>query len=128
MDTTVATDGGRYDVAVVARRREAVYWRERPRDVRRCSWFHRCTTETRFRPYDENTAFLLEEEYKAAVTSATWNRRVQLNDGEHVVLYGPSSMAHFLAAMPVPDGWDAATVRASYQRFPVLLSNLRGEA
>ena len=59
-DTKVATDGGRYDVEVLRRRRIAVYWEEDTSEVRRCSWFVKGSLDSRYVPYDENIATLLE--------------------------------------------------------------------
>ena len=62
-EAIVATDGGRYDVDVGRRSRQAIYWEEAPSSVRRCSWFFKGSLETRYTPYDEEMAEKLEEEY-----------------------------------------------------------------
>lgn len=106
----MATDGGRYDVNIIERRRFAVYWEEEPKEVRRCSWFYKSTLESRFRPYDENTAYSLELEYKTAVQTNSWKKKIEVNAGEYIVLYGPNSMAHFPIPSPSPDSWEATPV------------------
>lgn len=109
--TVVPTDGGRYDVNITNRIRTAVYWEEKPKKVMRCSWFYKSTIESRLHPYDENTAYNLEEEYKKAVTTNTWNRRLDLPTGDYIIMYGPSSMALFQCTPQMPEGWDAEMVR-----------------
>lgn len=56
----MATDGGRYDVEVLRRRRIAVYWQEESSEVRRCSWFVKGSMDVRYIPYEENIATMLE--------------------------------------------------------------------
>lgn len=56
----MATDGGRYDVEVLRRRRTAVYWQEESSEVRRCSWFVKGSMDVRYVPYEENIATMLE--------------------------------------------------------------------
>ncbi|KAK6635829.1 hypothetical protein RUM44_001083 [Polyplax serrata] len=108
-DTVVQTDGGRYDVNVSRRIRTAAYWEEKPKTVMRCSWFYKSTTESRLHPYDENTAFNLEEEYKKSVQTNNWNRKVDLPSGDHVIMYGPNSIALFPSRLQTPEGWEAET-------------------
>ena len=56
----VSTDGGRYDVNVVERRRYSIYWEEEPKLVRRCSWFYKREGDNRYVPYEEDFAAKLE--------------------------------------------------------------------
>lgn len=56
----MATDGGRYDVDLHARKRSSMYWAEPESQVRRCSWFNKGEVERWYLPYDELTAFHLE--------------------------------------------------------------------
>ncbi|XP_072946845.1 uncharacterized protein PAPLA1 isoform X1 [Epargyreus clarus] len=95
-NTLVPTDGGRYDVNVVARQRIAVYWPDKPTNVRRCSWFYKGTTDARYVPYTEQVAEKLEEEYRHGVTTGEWHRRLSLPNNEMVVMHGPAVMVHFL--------------------------------
>ncbi|CAH0731110.1 unnamed protein product, partial [Brenthis ino] len=96
-NTLVATDGGRFDVNVMARRRTAVYWTEKPTNVMRCSWFYKGTSiDPRYIPYSEELAEKLEEEYRHGVTTGEWHRRLMLNNNEMVVMHGPSVMVHFV--------------------------------
>lgn len=45
---------------VLRRKRIAVYWEEEASEVRRCSWFVKGSLDSRYVPYDENIATLLE--------------------------------------------------------------------
>lgn len=56
----VRTDGGRYDVQLYDRQRNAVYWEEEPTEVRRCTWFYKGDTDSRFIPYSEDFSDKLE--------------------------------------------------------------------
>lgn len=56
----VRTDGGRYDVQLYDRVRTAVFWEEEPTEVRRCSWFYKGDTDSRFIPYSEEFSEKLE--------------------------------------------------------------------
>ncbi|CAG9790559.1 unnamed protein product [Diatraea saccharalis] len=92
--TVVATDGGRFDVNIVGRLRTAVYWAEKPTNVRRCSWFYKGTTDARYVPYTEAIAEKLEEEYRRGITSGQWHRRLVLPSNSLVVMHGPAVMVH----------------------------------
>lgn len=56
----VSTDGARYDVQLYDRTRTAVYWEEEPTEVRRCTWFYKGDTDSRFIPYSEDFSDKLE--------------------------------------------------------------------
>ena len=56
----VSTDGGRYDVEIGRRLRQAVYWEEEPVVIQRCSWFYKREGDNRYVPYDEAQAGRLE--------------------------------------------------------------------
>lgn len=56
----VRTDGGRYDVQLYDRMRSAVYWEEENTEVRRCTWFYKGDTDSRFIPYSEEFSDKLE--------------------------------------------------------------------
>ncbi|XP_063630960.1 uncharacterized protein LOC134802307 isoform X2 [Cydia splendana] len=94
--TLVPTDGGRYDVNVIGRLRIAVYWTDKPTNVRRCSWFYKGTTDARYVPYTEAVAEKLEVEYRHGITTGEWHRRLVLPNNELVVMHGPAVMVHFL--------------------------------
>ncbi|KAK9304382.1 hypothetical protein QLX08_004179 [Tetragonisca angustula] len=98
-ETTVATDGGRYDVDILHRQRSPVYWTGESTEVRRCSWFFKGPTESKYVPYDESTAAKLEEEYKQACLSNNWNRRIDLNNGEYIVFHSATVQVHYLTAV-----------------------------
>ncbi|XP_018322614.1 phospholipase DDHD2 isoform X4 [Agrilus planipennis] len=99
-DKVVATDGGRYDVNILRRERYAVYWESSPTEVRRCSWFFKRATETHFVPYEENIATMLEEEYKTAYESNSWNKKVNLPNGDILVLHGPDMIVFLDPTQP----------------------------
>ncbi|XP_076245833.1 uncharacterized protein LOC143186201 isoform X2 [Calliopsis andreniformis] len=94
-ETRVATDGGRYDVDILRRQRSPVYWSGPSTEVRRCSWFYKGPTESRYVPYDESTAARLEEEYKQAWLSNNWNRRIDFNNGEYVIFHSATVQVHY---------------------------------
>ncbi|CAH0388447.1 unnamed protein product [Bemisia tabaci] len=94
VDTKVPTDGGRYDVEILRRQRVAVFWKEEPTEVRRCSWFSKGPTESRQMPYEENIATLLEEEYKQAVLTNSWSRRITLPNEDEIVIHSPTAIVH----------------------------------
>lgn len=104
IDTEVPTDGGRYDVNILRRQRNAVYWEEAPTEVRRCSWFYKNNADKRYVPYDENVATRLEEEYKLSYTQNEWQRRVEFSNGEAVVFHSANAMVHYLSSAS-PDAW-----------------------
>lgn len=64
---TITTDGGRFDVDIPARTRTPVYWKGEANEVRRCSWFYK--VDSRFIPYEEGIADLLEHEYQEGIFS-----------------------------------------------------------
>ncbi|XP_012539390.1 uncharacterized protein LOC105838396 isoform X2 [Monomorium pharaonis] len=97
-ETTVATDGGRYDVDILRRQRVPVYWTGKSTEVRRCSWFFKGAAEARFVPYNETTAAKLEDEYKLACLSNSWNRKIDLNNGEYIMFHSATVQAHYLPA------------------------------
>ncbi|XP_037936415.1 mucin-4-like [Teleopsis dalmanni] len=90
----VAVEGGRYDVNISARSKVPVYWEGDPIEVRRCSWFYKAT-DSNYIPYDEETAELLEKEYKQAAESGVWHRKIVITGGELVVFHGPTVIVHF---------------------------------
>ncbi|XP_015173900.1 PREDICTED: uncharacterized protein LOC107065090 isoform X2 [Polistes dominula] len=95
-ETTVATDGGRYDVDILRRRRSPVYWSGPSTEVRRCSWFYKGPSESKYIPYDESIAAKLEEEFKHACITSSWNRRIDLNNGEYIIFHSETVHVHYL--------------------------------
>ncbi|XP_043664464.1 SEC23-interacting protein-like isoform X2 [Vespula pensylvanica] len=95
-ETTVATDGGRYDVDILRRQRSPVYWTGPSTEVRRCSWFYKGASESRYIPYEESIAAKLEEEYKHACITLSWNRRIDLNNGEYIIFHSANVQVHYL--------------------------------
>lgn len=99
---TITTDGGRFDVDIPTRTRSPVYWTGESNQVRRCSWFYK--VDSRFIPYEEGIADLLEHEYLEAVATADWHRRVELPNGEQVVFHDENVIVHF-QQKATPDSW-----------------------
>ena len=97
-ETTVATDGGRYDVDILRRERSPVYWTGKPTEVRRSSWFYKGSTESRYIPYEESISARLEEEYKEACRTDNWNRRIELNNGEYIIFHSSIVQVHYVPA------------------------------
>ncbi|TRZ04002.1 hypothetical protein DNTS_001157 [Danionella cerebrum] len=100
----VCTDGGRYDVQLYDRLRTAVYWEEEPTEVRRCTWFYKGDSDSRFIPYSEEFSDKLEVEYKKAVTTNQWHRRLEFPSGETIVMHNPKVIVQFQPSA-VPDEW-----------------------
>lgn len=94
-------------MSVRERKMTPVYWKGATQDVRRCSWFYK-NVDSRFVPYEEEVAELLEREYKEAATSGEWHRRVVLPNGETVVFHGASVIVHFLQTQN-PDSWGGSS-------------------
>lgn len=95
-ETIVATDGGRYDVDILRRLRTPVYWSGTPNEVRRCSWFYKGPAESRYVPYEEGIAARLEEEYQQACTTDSWNKRIELSNGEYIIFHSATVQVHYL--------------------------------
>ncbi|KAM5272526.1 SEC23-interacting protein isoform 5-T5 [Ctenodactylus gundi] len=100
----LGTDGGRYDVYLYDRVRKAVYWEEEPTEVRRCTWFYKGDADSRFIPYTEDFSEKLEAEYKKAVTTHQWHRRLEFPGGETIVMHNPKVIVQFQPSS-VPDEW-----------------------
>ncbi|XP_056646914.1 phospholipase DDHD2 isoform X4 [Diorhabda sublineata] len=107
-DKVIATDGGRYDVNILRRQRHPVYWKGTPNEVRRCSWFHKNSTDGRLIPYEENISTMLEEEYRSAFETNNWHRTIELSRGESIVFHGPDVMVLFSPSQ-TPDSWSQTT-------------------
>ncbi|XP_038613532.1 SEC23-interacting protein [Tachyglossus aculeatus] len=100
----LSTDGGRYDVYLYDRMRKAVYWEEEHSEVRRCTWFYKGDTESRFIPYTEEFSEKLEAEYKKAITTNQWHRRLEFPNGETIVMHNPKVIVQFQPSA-MPDEW-----------------------
>uniref|UniRef100_A0A8B9B948 SEC23-interacting protein n=1 Tax=Anser brachyrhynchus TaxID=132585 RepID=A0A8B9B948_9AVES len=100
----LSTDGGRYDVYLYDRMRKAVYWDEEPSEVRRCMWFYKGDKDSRFIPYTEDFSDKLEAEYKRAVTTNQWHRRLEFPNGETIVMHNPKVIVQFQPSA-TPDEW-----------------------
>uniref|UniRef100_A0A8C2ZIQ5 DDHD domain containing 2 n=1 Tax=Cyclopterus lumpus TaxID=8103 RepID=A0A8C2ZIQ5_CYCLU len=91
----VAVDGERYDVHVKERKRYAVYWEQGPTEVRRCTWFYKGDKDTRFMPYPEDISKSLEEAYMIAVTLDEWKTKLELPNGETIILHNPKLIMQY---------------------------------
>uniref|UniRef100_A0A7N6B1N8 SEC23 interacting protein n=1 Tax=Anabas testudineus TaxID=64144 RepID=A0A7N6B1N8_ANATE len=100
----IRTDGGRYDVQLYDRMRTAVYWEEEPTEVQRCTWFYKGDTDSRFTPYSEEFSDKLEAEYKKAVSTNQWHRRLEFPSGETIVMHNPKVIVQFQPSS-MPDEW-----------------------
>uniref|UniRef100_A0A673B841 SEC23 interacting protein n=1 Tax=Sphaeramia orbicularis TaxID=375764 RepID=A0A673B841_9TELE len=101
----VRTDGGRYDVQLYDdRQRTAVFWEEEPTEVRRCTWFYKGDNDSRFIPYSEEFSDKLEAEYKRAVSTNQWHRRLEFPSGETIVMHNPKVIVQFQPSS-IPDEW-----------------------
>lgn len=112
-ETVVATDGNRYDVNVLRRERYAVYWEATPSEVRRCSWFNKTNIDSKFIPYEENVATLLEEEYRIAFERNEWNRFVTIPNSETVLFQGPDTLVR-LPPNPAIDNWGGTSASPAH--------------
>lgn len=104
----VAVEGGRYDVNISERTKTPVYWESTPIEVRRCSWFFK-GTDSKMVPYEESIADLLENEYKQAVESGEWHKKIVLSMNEQVTFHGPTVIVHFQQQQS-SDAWGGTTV------------------
>uniref|UniRef100_A0A4W5PJH7 SEC23 interacting protein n=1 Tax=Hucho hucho TaxID=62062 RepID=A0A4W5PJH7_9TELE len=100
----VCTDGGRYDVQLYDRIRTAVFWEEEPTEVQRCTWFYKGDSDSRFIPYSEEFSEKLEGEYKKAVSTNQWHRRLEFPSGETIVMHNPKVIVQFQPS-DMPDEW-----------------------
>ncbi|KAJ3610238.1 hypothetical protein NHX12_022332 [Muraenolepis orangiensis] len=100
----VRTDGGRYDVQLYDRLRTAVFWEEEETEVRRCTWFYKGDSDSRFVPYSEEFSDKLEAEYKKAVSTNQWHRRLEFPSGETIVMHNPKVIVQFQPSA-MPDEW-----------------------
>ncbi|XP_061140387.1 SEC23-interacting protein isoform X1 [Syngnathus typhle] len=100
----VRTDGGRFDVHLYDRTRSAVYWEEEDSEVRRCTWFYKGDTDSRFTPYSEEFSDKLEAEYKKAVSTNQWHRKLEFPSGETIVMHNPKVIVQFQSSS-MPDEW-----------------------
>ncbi|KPU73583.1 uncharacterized protein Dana_GF14409, isoform B [Drosophila ananassae] len=103
----VPVEGGRYDVNIKERTKTPVYWEGKAIEVRRCSWFYK-GVDSKYVPYTEDTAALLESEYQRSAETGEWHQKIMLANGEQVVFHGPTVIVHFLPQQN-GDTWGAST-------------------
>uniref|UniRef100_A0A1I8PDN0 DDHD domain-containing protein n=1 Tax=Stomoxys calcitrans TaxID=35570 RepID=A0A1I8PDN0_STOCA len=118
----VAVEGGRYDVNISERLKRSVYWDSEPIEVRRCSWFYKAV-DSKYIPYEESTADVLEAEYKQAAESGVWHKTIILGMGEQVVFHGPTVIVHFQQQQN-QDAWGGTTVSQTTTRPRVVKRDL----
>ncbi|XP_061395506.1 SEC23-interacting protein-like [Musca vetustissima] len=87
--------------------KRSVYWESEPIEVRRCSWFYKAV-DSKYIPYEESTADVLEAEYKQAAESGVWHKTIILGMGEQVVFHGPTVIVHFQQQQN-QDAWGGTT-------------------
>ncbi|XP_041449849.1 mucin-17 isoform X2 [Drosophila obscura] len=102
----VPVEGGRYDVNIKERTKTPIYWEGKGIEVRRCSWFYK-GVDSKYVPYSEDTAALLESKYKRSADTGEWHQKIMLANGEQVVFHGPTVIVHFLP-QPNSDSWGAS--------------------
>lgn len=90
----VHTDGGRFDVDVLARTRTPVYWSGESEEIRRCSWFYK-TIDSIYIPYDETLSEQIEDEYKGCMLENKWQKKMSLPDDETIAFHSATVMVHF---------------------------------
>ena len=92
----VPTEGGRYDVCIKDRTKSAVFWKEdEPTPIRRCSWFFQSHSEGRWVPYSEHLSQQFEREFCEGYATGIWSRKLELEDGEYIMMHSPTVMLHF---------------------------------
>lgn len=110
----ITTDGGRFDIDLPARTRTAVFWAAEPNVVRRCSWFFK--VDSKFVPYEEGVAEMLEHEYQEALATNDWHRRVELPNGEQVVFHDANVIVHFQQKVTPDPTWGTPSSPVSKPR------------
>ncbi|KAH8282858.1 hypothetical protein KR054_010382 [Drosophila jambulina] len=104
----VPVEGGRYDVNIKERTKSPVYWEGKAIEVRRCSWFYK-GVDSKYVPYTEDTAAVLESEYKRSAETGEWHQKILLEGGEQVVFHGPTVIVHFLPQQNAESAWGGST-------------------
>ncbi|KAH8249678.1 hypothetical protein KR032_011385 [Drosophila birchii] len=104
----VPVEGGRYDVNIKERTKTPVYWEGKAIEVRRCSWFYK-GVDSKYVPYTEDTAAVLESEYKRSAETGEWHQKILLEGGEQVVFHGPTVIVHFLPQQNAESAWGGST-------------------
>ncbi|GBM65665.1 SEC23-interacting protein [Araneus ventricosus] len=94
-NSLVHTDGGRYDVYIDERVKKSVYFDSKDLPVRRGTWFYHNGTSSRYRPYTEETAKILEQHYYNCVTSGQWQRRFNVPGIGSFVFENEQVMLHY---------------------------------
>ncbi|KAI3378949.1 hypothetical protein SNEBB_009058 [Seison nebaliae] len=64
--------------------------------VRRGSWYHRRHTDRLWSPYTEELAERFELLYQDCVNMNRWNNRMNLSNGDSIVLHSPNQMNHYI--------------------------------
>ncbi|KAK4884980.1 hypothetical protein RN001_001251 [Aquatica leii] len=88
----ISTDDGRYDVNLLYRKRNPVYWSENSTEVRRCSWFYKSYNDTYYTPFEEHISEILECEYRNAYEIGSWHCVLELPNGDTIVFNDPDDI------------------------------------
>jgi len=83
----IATNGNRYDVNLVERRRTPVYWDDEPNEVCRSKWFYLTERQSRYVPFTEKMNETLENLYVETCRNQTWHKKHQMNGGKEVLIF-----------------------------------------
>ncbi|XP_053574062.1 phospholipase DDHD2 [Bombina bombina] len=102
----IPTCGGRYDVLLGKRKRQAIYWEEAESEVQRCTWFYKQEKDNQYVPYPEDFSQLLEDAYMLAVTRNEWKKKIESPFRDIIILHNPKRMVHYQPAGS-PDDWGA---------------------
>ncbi|XP_028967403.1 phospholipase DDHD2 [Galendromus occidentalis] len=98
-DGIVTVCGGRFEVDLSSKKMYPVYWQEPVViHVRRCSWFFKNEGDTKYTPYDEDIAHILEETYQKCHNLNKWNRQIDIGGNQYVKMFNPNLMTHQVAS------------------------------
>ncbi|KAM4675700.1 triacylglycerol hydrolase DDHD2 [Discoglossus pictus] len=100
----IPTCGGRYDVFLGRRKRQAVYWEEKESDIQRCTWFCKGEKDNLYVPYPEDFSQVLEDAYMVAVTKNEWKKRLESPFRDIIILHNPKLVVQY-QPMGSPDEW-----------------------
>ncbi|XP_015792502.1 phospholipase DDHD2-like [Tetranychus urticae] len=110
VEPIVSTNGGRYDVYLNSRCRKAIYWSESDSLVLRATWFYRPGSRMSYKPFDEETASILEITYQECLQTGIWNRKIFTTAGDTIVFHNAKVFAHYEADhAPYTDDWSNIT-------------------
>lgn len=93
----VFTDGGRFEVNLLEKRRSSVYWSGGSNAIRRCSWFYKnpSGSEANLLPFDEAVADFMESEFEKSMITNDWNVRKQIPETDEFFILKDSANIEF---------------------------------